>query len=256
MRAALLAAAALITAAATVAPPGLYGLAPTTSALTRVFPNGTVVTVGAGLPGEVDGQQRVAIDPSAGLQYILGVDASGASPVANVVGVSLADGSVVSAVHVPQLAPGTIAGLGTAVGVDTATGRLAVMGYSSKGAHDVGWVAPANGRFTRVAALNASLNPVIGGTSAYDPVAAVFLVQLGDPITGITYDITVDMATGATTFTPEKFPTGADIQSLNYDGRARAFYGFGLAPNASAGQLQRAVMRMDAATLQIATVRG
>ena len=246
----LTAAAALLLRAASAAPVplGLYGMSDAVG-LIRVFPgNGSSSPIGPPLPSEDQAQQLAVLDATRGIYYILGYSVTLNAP--NLVGLSLADGSVISSAPLSIYESGLI-GVGQSLAIEPATGRLIIAGrLSATGPHVVGFVDPKTGNFTQVASIDGALRDVLGATSAYDPLTNTLLLSLADAANQYFY--AVDMKAGNSTRWPEVWETGGNIQTLDYHAASGSFLGLGITELGS--NITRVLVRLDARNYTFSTV--
>jgi len=226
----LLSAGLAAAAAAMSAPPtGLYGLDENAALIRRTTPGGAWVTVGSPLP-YAQAQQLSCIDAARGLFYMVGYSRSASEPF--LVGVSLADGSVVSATALPFVDQQYV-GIGQYVAVEPASARVFVGGQDASRNHIVGLVDPAGGSFEILANLSSSLRDVFGGTSAFVPATNELYFELDLDI------MILNLATRNVTVLPVS--PSFSILGMNYDPALGVIVGLDGGP----GQGVRTIVSLD-----------
>jgi hypothetical protein len=224
---------------ATINPPSLYSFDTTT---------GKPTPIGTGLGKEGQAQGLGTIDPKTETYYLLGFNLTAKKP--NLVGASLKTGVVVSDVALP-FAESEFIGVGQTVHFDTATGTgVYVTGRmpDQTSPHHLLHVDPTTGQYTDVAQIGDG--DVLGGSSAFDPVAGLYYVQLARNVSGqVSIDIfSINIKTGAVKEVPMSFPNGHELQSMAWDSNSRTIVGFGVKPGSSPSSLERTLVELDPST--------
>jgi hypothetical protein len=223
---------AFLATAATVAvaaPLGLYGIqdngSSSAGALSLIdVTTGAIASIGEGLPMEAVAQEVSTIDGSSEVYYVIGYNMSSYSP--NVVGISLATGSVLSSAPISFTEQGFI-GVGQNIAWAPDTNAIIASGQNAKGDHLYGYVDPVSGNFTQRAIVQCGdkCDDVMAGPADYAPDTHVFVAQLGtlgsDPAIDF---IAVNMSSGK----PAPKPDCGGLETLDYDRKSGSFYGIGL----------------------------
>lgn len=230
---------------AAAAQPGLYGLnGGDTLGLFYQQLNGSATWIGD--PQAIaTGEQHAAIDAARGIFYTLGMNTT--TNACSLLGQSLVDGSVVVDVAC-ALTVGGLVGVGQALAVEPASGKLVAVGTTAAGALAVGFLDPADGSFSPAAALDASLTPLLGGVGAYDPLTNTFLSNWYNSTDSTVDFYSANLATGAVTQWQDDAATGKSIWTLDYDAGSGTFVGLG------AKGRQVTLERLDARNFSYSTI--
>ena len=220
-------------------PPSLVHLSPTT---------GKVIFTGPPLADELVAQQLAALDAARGVFYALGYDDKLRRT--NLISLNASTGAVLSSVAVPRLFEPALVGVGQALAVEPASGRLVALGRRSAGApHEVGLLDPRTGNFSTLHNLTKAFGDSGSCVCAFD--ARRNRVLAGVASAGIEELVLIDLAPGGgVTPVPESFGDGDNLQALSYDAALDAFVGLGISPDT----MFRTVVRLDAAALKWAVV--
>jgi hypothetical protein len=233
-----------IAVAATAAPLGLYGIQDSGSssagALARIdVSTGAMSSLGGGLPMEAVAQEVSTIDGSSEVYYVIGYNMSSYTP--NVVGISLATGSILSSAPI-SFAEEAFIGVGQNIAWAPDTNAIIASGQNSKGDHLYGYVDPATGNFTQRAIVQCGdkCDDVMAGPADYAPDTHVFVAQLGtlgsDPAIDF---IAVNMSSGK----PAPKPDCGGLETLDYDKKSGYFYGIGLQVHRKAAEVKFSALR-------------
>lgn len=220
--------------------PGLFGLNPE-PALFRLDANGTFQMLSAPLP-YLQAQQLSTIDGPRGIFYFVGYSQASAEPF--LVGISLANGSVLTETALPEFYDGTYVGIGQYVAIDPQSTRVFVGGQDKNRFHVVGLVTPGDAsQFELLANLTSSYRDVFGGTSVFVPETNELWFELDTDI--MILDLSTKKITGV-------IPVNAsyEILGMNRDPATGVIYGLGGGP----GQGVRSVVALHAGNRTISVV--
>lgn len=105
--------------------------------------------------------------------------------------------------------------MGQSLGFDPSKGKPIVGGrLEKKGPHVIGYVDLSSGSFEKVAAINKTDLPVLGGVGSFDPSSGKFVTMFG--IRGHGIDIfAVDMASGSVEKIKEDPEEGREIVTVS-----------------------------------------
>jgi len=182
-----------------------------------------------------------------GIMYLLGYNST--RSVANLLGLSLKDATVLSNVDLPFVEQGFI-GVGMGLAYDPVTGNVLITGNLPTTApteHDVLSVNPKDGSWKQVGTITAD-EDVLGGATAIDYINRNYYIQFATQHLdhSVTIDLFIlDLDTGAVADTlPLPFP-----ETLDFDPEDQMFYGFGLQVNISSPTgYSRIVVKYDPST--------
>lgn len=143
-------------------------------------------------------------------------------------------------------------GVGQQIDIDPTTGHVFAGGrLVPKGPHTVGKVDPATGDFTKIAAINGTYLPVLGGASAYDPTTNQLMLQLG--VADAIDIFVVETTTGTVQKIDEDPEEGRVLTTLQYNPKDALVYGLGIKPNGKGG-IERTLVTLDLKTKAYNTV--
>jgi len=211
--------------------------------------NGTQVPIGPAYPNFPQAQALSTVDEANGVLYFVGYNLQTSIP--EFIGLSLADGSMVSNVPVPFAEAGFI-GVGQYCAWEPKSQRMIVGGQDKAGNHMFGTIDPVAGDWNSVANMSSKFIDVLGGDSVFVPgigAAGSYFFQLGTTDAIDVYRL--DMATG--NITDFKMSQGSNIVTLDWDPRSNMLVGLGIGVN-STGDLVRTVANMDPNTGAVTTV--
>ena len=243
--------AAACTAAAAASEQALYGLKISDAgspSLVVYALDGTPTPVGPAQPFIVGAWDVGAVDDARGVLYVSGVDANDGQ---RLIGLSLANGTVVSSTRFPFDEVGYI-GEGIMFAWAPDLGRIVTTGEMANGTYLVGTFDPISGNFSRVTSFQrpAGLRDDIGGSAAYCAQSQRFIFDLRGAAEGA-HLFSVDLASGAMI---DKADPDADvIQSHLCNPINGEVYGMGirLLPG---GAWVRGVYTLDPLTLNVKIV--
>lgn len=226
---------------ATPARAQLFGLSENV-ALLRLADNGTTFPIGAPIANDLEAQNLAAIDHEARIYWFTGYDQATAK--AELVGVSLLNGSVVARVPLPFVEEAFV-GVGQLMAWAPDLQRMVMTGQSADATHLVGTVDVRSGAWKQVAAISRADLDVLGGACAYVPATHTFVFNLG--VGDAIDNYAVDMTTGAVRNASNT--DASNIVSMSYNAADGLIYGLGL--HIAGAGWNRSIAVLDPATLAI-----
>ena len=235
------------------AAPGLFGVL-SGAQLARLDPaDGGAAPVGPGLRYEAVGQNLAAVDRARGVYYVLGYNLTSNST--NLVGLDMGSGAVVSDVPTPFVLPGFFATGECFLGFSDERGRAVLAGQTAAGAAE--WIfvlmEPASGRYSVIAALNASIyGPVGYAPQVLVPTQDEFVVMyaVNPGANEVLSLVAVDLAGGGARVWDADC---GDVVVLDFDPASGRVFGIG---QDRAHDFERALFSFDASGSSCARVGG
>jgi hypothetical protein len=220
----------------------LYGMSGSAQ-LVRFKSDGTATPIGPARPSELQAQNLAALDSVKGIYYYVGFVEGAGSP--NLLGISIADGAVVTSVALP-FAEMVFVGVGQLLAWAPDLGLAVLTGQSVDQTHLIGTVNVTSGAWRQVAKISRADDDVLGGSCAYVP-GGTFIFNLGVKNGTVIDNFSVDLSSGQVRSADNT--ARRNIVSMSFNALDGMIYGLGL--HIVGNGWTRSIVRMNPATLAI-----